>query len=116
VWDPWVKGSTAQVNVGLRILGGIDPQMLFTKHSTKAVKEGCLFKLVLTQKHWEVGPDGGMREVSGPIEWKIDGTSDKIWLTVDTAIRYVIQKRDKATDGTIKKNADQTLVKLQGLH
>jgi hypothetical protein len=51
VWDPWVKGTTAQVNAGLSgILGEIEPQMRFTKHSTTAIKEGFFFNLVLTQK------------------------------------------------------------------
>jgi hypothetical protein len=57
-----------------------------------------------------------MREVSGPTEWRIDGTANKIWLTLDAAIRYVTQRRDKTTDAAIKKNADQTLAKLLRLH
>jgi hypothetical protein len=28
----------------------------------------------------------GMREVTGPMEWRIDDPGRKIWLTVDTAI------------------------------
>ena len=81
-----------------------------------AIKEAFLFNLVPTQKHWELGSDGVSREVSGPAEWRIDGTTDKIWLVRDAAIRYVTQRRDKTTDAAIKKNADQTLAKLQHLH
>jgi hypothetical protein len=35
---------------------------------------------------------------------------------VNTAIRYVLEKREKATDPVIRKNADETLARLLKLH
>jgi len=47
-------------------------------------------------------------------EWQIQGAPDPsvTWTTVNTAIRYVLEKREQATDPTLRKNADQTLIKL----
>lgn len=116
VWDPMFDGSKATVNVGLRIFGEISPDMRFTKNSTTAIKEGRLFTLARTSKHWEVGPDGkSLHEVTGPSEWRIDELGGKIWLNVRTATTYVVDKRGKTNDPVVKKNADGTLAILKRL-
>ena len=63
----------------------------------------------------EVGPDGQkvVKEMKGPaLEWQIDGSLEKSWTTVNTAIRYVLEGRSKTTDPATKKNADKTLEAL----
>jgi len=54
----------------------------------------------------------GLKEVSGAREWRIEETDAAIWLTVETAIRYVTQMRDQSNDPVIKRNADRTLAVL----
>jgi hypothetical protein len=80
------------------------------------VKGFVIYDLVLTSKHWEFTPDHRtLREVSGEPEWRIEKDGD-IWLAADTAIRYLSQVRDTATDSVIKKNAEQSLATLRRHH
>jgi hypothetical protein len=48
--------------------------------------------------------------------WKVKGSPGDPWTTVNTAIRYALEMREKATHPAIKKNADQTIAKLLRLH
>ncbi len=117
VWDAWVKGNTATVNVGVaRILEDVDEKLIFKPHSTRAIKEGVLFKLASTDKHWESGPDGRDNEVSGPIAWRINEPSVRIWLTVEATIRYVEGSSEQTGDASIKQNGERTISKLKTLH
>src|SRR5438105_9889294 len=47
--------------------------------------------------------------------WKIEVPPLESHLTVNSAIHYATEIRDKASDPVIKKNADETLVKLAHL-
>ena len=38
------------------------------------------------------------------------------WTTVNTAIRYVLEQKAKATDAAVKKNADETIEAMLALH
>jgi hypothetical protein len=51
-----------------------------------------------------------------PAAWKIEGPLPEPLVTVDKAIRYLTELRDKSPDPVIKKNADHTLAKLKSLH
>jgi hypothetical protein len=53
----------------------------------------------------------GMREVTGPMEFRTDDPGRKIWLIVDTVIRYVMQMRNQATEPAARKNGDESLAK-----
>ncbi len=116
VWDPVVKGNTADVIVGVHGICEINSELRSSRWPPAATgKDGAFWKLVLTNKHWELGTDGNAaREVTGSAEWRIDsagsgGTGNEIWLTVGAAIRYVTQMRDKTTNPVVKQNADRTL-------
>jgi hypothetical protein len=52
------------------------------------------------------------REISGPEEWKIEGSAESRWTTVNAAICYVLEMRSKTTDPTVKANADKTIAAL----
>jgi hypothetical protein len=111
--DEWTtNGNTALILVGHgKTVGTVDSNMAFVRDSSDAIKEGILFNVVLTDKYWILNEDGKtVKEVSGVPEWKIDtkGTDTVIWLSLDTAIRYVTQIRDEAADISIKKNAGKT--------
>jgi hypothetical protein len=54
----------------------------------------------------------GTRTVEGPPAWKIEGPWEQPFLTVNAAIRYVLEMRDTTKDPTIKQNADKTLAIL----
>jgi len=117
-WERSVKGSTALVGVGLEgILGEVDSSTLrFKPHVTDAIKEGAAFNLILTDRHWDLEPNGVTpKEVTGPLEWKIDTPDNnsrlnsRIWLNKYSAIRYVTKVRDATTDLVVKKNANETL-------
>jgi hypothetical protein len=117
VWDPVMKGP----NVALVIVGvtgdvwRISSKMQVSRDpSSQGPKSGIAYKLIQTDKHWEIGPDGKtLTEVVGKPEWRIEGTGDTIWLTKETAIRYLTESRDNAKDPLIKHNADQTIAFLK---
>jgi hypothetical protein len=50
------------------------------------------------------------------MEWQIQEPADPPWTMVNTAIRYVLEKRKKAIDPAIRKNTDETLRRLLKLH
>ncbi len=116
--DEWTtNGNTALILVGLgKTVGTVDSNMAFVRDSSDAIKEGILFNVVFTDRYWILNEDGKtVKEVSGVPEWKIDtkGTDTVIWLSLETAIRYVTQIRDEVTNVAIKKNADKTLAILK---
>jgi hypothetical protein len=113
VWDPIINGNNAQVMIGIRSLGTIDSSLQYLPPNSDAVKEGVGYHLLLSDKHWEFGGDGTtLKEVTGVPEWRIDHTGTKIFLTVETARRYISEARDKTTDSLIKRNADRALAAL----
>jgi hypothetical protein len=86
---------------------------------TNAIKTGKLYKLSRVTTRMPIyGSDGkSVIEIKpGPIEWQIEGNQGQRWTTVNTAIRYIIEMRNKTTDPTVRKNADETIAKLLKLH
>jgi|SRR5580700_78650 hypothetical protein len=98
-------------------LGTIESSLRYRPPPKQAHEvEGTIFvyRLVLTNKHWEPAPDGGSpRESTGPQEWKIEGSMKLREVALDAAIRYVAMLRDKTTDPEVKRNADETLAVLK---
>jgi len=70
------------------------------------------FSLLLSDKHWEIAKDSTVKELDGPLAWRIEDTSFEPLITLDTAIRYARQARDKTTDPVVKSNATRTLTIL----
>ncbi|MGB6484639.1 MAG: hypothetical protein WBE86_14225 [Candidatus Acidiferrales bacterium] len=73
------------------------------------------FELVLTDKRWTRDQFGLMSgSVTQPLQWEIlDGPEQDIYITIDTALRYVAEMRTKTSDPVIRKNADSTLAELK---
>jgi hypothetical protein len=65
------------------------------------------FNLFLSDEHWETASDGTVKELNGPLAWRVEYFSPL--LNLDTAIHYVTQTRDTATNPTVKRNAAETL-------
>jgi hypothetical protein len=74
------------------------------------------YSLVLADKNGDLEPKGRQtNETRAVQEWKIENPPSFSMINLATAIRYVNEMRDKATDPAIKKNASDTLAKLKKL-
>lgn len=116
VWDPVMKGpNSALVIVGVTgDVWQIDPSMQIKRRSSAASpKTGIAYKLVRTEKHWVLGADGQLKEVSGDAEWRIEGDDNTIWLTKDRAIQYLMEAQNKSPDAGVKQNANRTIAFLR---
>jgi hypothetical protein len=75
-----------------------------------------IFHLVRTEKHGQILAGGiSEKEVSGPPQWRIEGSPTIRWASREAAIRYLIAMRDKTADPAIKNNAVRTLARLKRL-
>jgi hypothetical protein len=117
-----VSGDIAEVDMGYTDAGTVDASL---KNSpppkTGSYKTAMVFHLVFAPTHWTMfKSDGkditGKEERTGPMEWQIQEPAALPWTTVNTAVRYVLEKREKAIDPAIRKNADETLGRLLKLH
>lgn len=112
VWDPVISGSTAEITVGYLPVGQIDSALRYTP--SRYIKGGVAYRLTLTDKHWEPGHVGEpAKEVAGALEWRIEGPASIVWITRESAIKYVKEMRDKSKDPVIRTNADKTLKVLE---
>ena len=111
------SGNAAVVTINVSGLAWkIDPKMRIRVFSDQ-VKGFVIYDLVLTSKHWEFTPDHRtLKEVSGEPQWRIEKEDGDVWLTTDTAIRYLNHVRDTTTDPVITKNAEQSLATLRRHH
>ncbi len=107
-----VKGDTATVTVDIEDEAGLDSNLSLVQPIAGTIKSGLAFNLVLTNKYWELGDDGKLKQVIGPPQWKIADAWTTVWISVDTAIRYVTDMRSRTTDPIVKKNADKTIASL----
>jgi hypothetical protein len=113
------SGNSAEVDMDYQAVGKIDSALRFTPApKSQFVKTAIVYRLVLGPTPLRMfGPDGKMEEkMTGHVEWRIESPQDSPWTTVNTAIRYVLEMRDKTTDPDIKKNATQTLAALLHYH
>jgi hypothetical protein len=72
--------------------------------------------VVFTNRHVDIEQGGSTSEVLGPWGWKIEGSQSERWATVEKAIIYVREMRDKSDDPTIKRNANKTIAILKRLN
>jgi hypothetical protein len=105
------------VETGYIDMGKIDSSLRYTPPKTEFVETGFLYHLVAVPAYSN-GSDGKLvdKKPIGSRLWQIQGSPRPPWTTVNTAIRYVLEMRNKTTDPAIKKNADQTLAELMKLH
>lgn len=118
VWDPIVlPNGITEVAVEIHLVVQIDSKLRFTLDAHRYYKNSRHFKLVFSDRHWELGAKGNAsKEIAEPSpRWLIDEPDDTLMLSVTTALRYVGQRRDATSDSAIKKNADETLSKMKGL-
>jgi len=117
---PEVSGHDTVVSVGCWEWGTIDAALRFTPApKTTAIKEGRGYHLVFAPTHFRELKNGKLVQGGAtgyPARWQISDPLDMPFTTVNTAIRYVLEKRDKTTDPAVKQNADNTLAALMKLH
>lgn len=78
------------------------------------VKVRINYDLVLTDEYWQPGLGGGTAtRVKAPAAWRIEGPEPEPHITVDTAIRYLMQIRTRAPDERTRKNADRAIASLK---
>ena len=117
---PDVSGHDTVVSVGCWEWGIIDAALRFTPApKTTAVKEGRGYDLVFAPQHFRTFKNGKLVEDgTNPLDnrWQITKPLDMPFTTVNTAIRYVLEKRNKTSDPVIRQNADKTLTELMKLN
>jgi len=120
---PRFEGTTAKVAVEYDEIGSIDSSLRFTP--APSTSDPCMrfmgvdYELVFAPRRLKTFSADGktlVREVDGSPEWQIKGSPQAPWTTVNTAIRYVLERRRKATDPTVQKNADRTIATLLRYH
>jgi len=121
---PQFEGTTAKVMVEYYDIGSIDSVLRFTpvppSHDPCSMgKTFVVYDLVFAPSRLRmVGADGKtfLREAPSLPEWQIKGSPQPPFATVNTAIRYVLERRRKATDPAIQQNADRTMAVLLRYH
>lgn len=125
VGEALIEGDTAEIGISGNSLGELDSSLRLADYPPGkpcAQDSACYgddkltYILLLSEKpwDWEAAPDGTRaKEFTGPLAWRIYRFDpSEPWISLDTAIRYVTEMRDKTTDPAIKKNADETLAIL----
>jgi hypothetical protein len=119
-YEDKLKGDGTDVELGYTAMGTVDSALRYAPpQRTEFIKTGFLYHLVAVPAYSIMyGPDGKVVEKKpiGSRFWQIQGSPGQPWTTVNTAIRYVLEMRDKTTDPAVRNNADQTLAKLMRLH
>jgi hypothetical protein len=115
------NNQRAEVFLGYLDLGKIDSALRYSDApEPHYMKMAMNYRLVSVPGYiFTHGPDGKTllyKKPTGKCGWQIEGGPGPQWATVNTAIRYVLEARDRAHDEAIRKNADQTLSKLKRLH
>jgi hypothetical protein len=106
--------------MGFTKLGQIDSSLRFTPEPpSNAYDSAEEYRPVAGHRHIVTyGADGKtktQKEITESVIWQIDGSPGSPWTKVNTADRYVLEQKAKATDPLVLKNADQTLTKLLAL-
>lgn len=109
VWDPVIKGKSADVTVGVQRAGEIDAELKYTPIHSENIKEGIVFHLALVEQH------GTAAVPSGATEWKLEQPSEVVWLSIPSAIRYLSDQRDSTTSLMLRRNAEESIKTLHAL-
>ncbi len=114
------NGDTTGFDISANSLGELDSSLRLSNYPSFRMLPGnnnsaCYgddylgITLLLSGKHWQIAADGTVKELDGPLAWRIEDTFFEPFITLETAIRYVTEGRDKTADPIIKKNAARTL-------
>jgi hypothetical protein len=115
------NGDSSDVSISTNSLGELDSSLRLSNYPLMRLPlvtpsaSACYgddyfgFNLLLSDRHWEIATGGTVKEFEGPLAWRIEDSSFEPLITLDTAIRYVRQVREKTIDPVVKKHAARTL-------
>jgi len=109
-----VHGTEAEVGAEYLVLGRIDSTLRFVRadDSPEPTKWRYFYTLILSDVHSDFKEDRQtLREVHGPLEWRIKDFQAQPVVSVVAAIRYVEAKRS-SPNPMIRRNAARTLAEL----
>ena len=119
------NGNSTLVGISTNALGVLDSSVRLSNYPLWRLPLGdsgasaCYgddrfaFSLLLSDKHWQIATNGTVKELDGPLAWRIEDTSFQPLITLNTAIRYVRQVRERTSDPVVKRNAASTLSILE---
>ena len=111
---PALSGPRAEFYVEYINLAQLDPSTArLSLVPPIMVRDG--FDLVLGNQHSAIQSAGSVRQANMPEGWRIEGSPPVPHLTVQAAIRFVTELRNKARNNVVKKNADRSLATLNRL-
>jgi hypothetical protein len=116
IGENWVRGDRAEVErKWTDFRGSIDSGLRYkpAMPTIDVIPAILNYSLVFTNRHVDIEEGGTTSEVLGTWEWKIEGPQSERWATVEKAIIYVTQMRDKSDDPVVKKNANRTIAILK---
>lgn len=124
VLDETIEGKKAKVTVEYYDAGRIDSTLHYApgREPDPIGKTQTLYALILAPTYTVMSYKSDVKSmavdkvIAGSPAYQIESPQGPPWTTVNTAIRYVLEMRNKTTDPAIKKNADETLTKLLRLH
>jgi len=119
IGENWVRGDRAEVErKWTDFRGSIDSDLRYkpASPSSDVIPAILDYSLVFTNRHVDIEEGGSPKEVLGTWEWKIEGPQSERWATVEKAIIYVREMRDKSGDPAIQKNANKTIAILKRLN
>jgi hypothetical protein len=109
----------AHFDVEYQTWGTIDSSLRFAREEgripDKPILDREFYDLVFTNRHNEFRGDRINEVVQGPFSWRIQITPSRRHVSMDAAIRYVTDARDRSNHPLIKENAGKTLTALQQL-
>jgi hypothetical protein len=97
------------------LYGRIGPNLDFTPTPGYASNGAPVLRGSISTYHLALIGDSRSQGDPQPAEWKIEDFQRIILLNLSTAIRYAQQARDRTTDPSVKKNADETVAALTKL-
>jgi hypothetical protein len=118
IGENWVRGDRAEVErKWTDFRGSIDSSLRYkpAMPTIDVIPAILDYSLVFTNRHIDIEEEGTTREVLGTWEWKIEGPQSERWATVEKAIIYVTEMRDKSDDPIVKRNANRTIAILKRL-
>jgi hypothetical protein len=118
IGENWVRGDRAEAErKWTDFRGSIDSSLRYkpAMPTIDIIPAILDYSLVFTNRHVDIEEGGTTREVLGTWEWKIEGPQSERWATVEKAIIYVMEMRDKSDDPTVKRNANRTIAILKRL-
>jgi len=116
-----IKGDNAEVIVDYQPIGELDSSLRFKPAPDDGCcmkKYGLVFHLARLPTYSIMYESDGKKlipvkkKTTGDVAWQITDPRDFHWTTVNTAIRYVLEKRNKTTNPVIRANADRTITAL----